>query len=98
LIALKARTTTLAHFRHFTLQTFWLQIIRDSCPDQNTLPYLRIHVLGFIGFTEGNVMINSAGLLLEKRLFFNSNNEWLNKKNYLMKLLGLGKEGWQHLR
>jgi len=65
LIALKARTATLAHFRHFTLQTFWLQLIRDSCPDQNTLPYLRIHALRFIGFTEGNVMISSDSLLLE---------------------------------
>jgi len=43
-------------------------------------------------------MINSAGLLLEKRLFFNSNNEWLNKKNNLMKLLMLGREGGQDLR
>jgi ribonuclease III len=30
LIALKARSSTLAHFRHFKLQTFGLQIIRDS--------------------------------------------------------------------
>jgi len=30
LIALKARSSTLAHFRHFKLQTFGLHLIRDS--------------------------------------------------------------------
>jgi hypothetical protein len=30
MIALKARSSTLAHFRHFKLQTFELQFIQDS--------------------------------------------------------------------
>jgi len=34
LIALKARSSTLAHFRHFKLQTFGLQLIRDCCTDK----------------------------------------------------------------
>ena len=48
MIALKARSSTLAHFRHFKLQTFGLQLIGDSCTDKNTSSNLRIRAYGVV--------------------------------------------------
>jgi hypothetical protein len=45
LTALKAHFLTLAHFRHFKLQTFSLQLTWASCPDKNTSSNLWIEAL-----------------------------------------------------
>jgi hypothetical protein len=61
-------------------------------PEKSGFPlcYNQLVQVKFIEFTKSNVMICSDSLLLEERIFFNSNSEWPDKKNNLMKLFGLG--------